>query len=86
MNNESKDLLKTLSELTNKTVDLFNLWSVYDEWFINRIYKKSMPPGFTDDLFNQTDYFNDKMDNYNFGIGIKPFMGFNMEVELKVKR
>jgi len=80
--NNSKTLLDELSKLTGEKVTVWNVWSVYDAWFIDRENKKYLPPGFTDAKFQETANLNNKMDNFDYGIGIKPFKDFDIKSEL----
>lgn len=78
----NQPLLDKLTQITKKDVDLWNLWSVYDAWFIDRENKRTLPDGFTDALFQQTRDLNDRVDDFDYGIGIKPFKNFDIQTEL----
>jgi hypothetical protein len=41
-----------------------------------------MPPGFTEDIFNQVDVLAGVVDDFEDGINVAPFEGINFRVEL----
>lgn len=80
--NANKAFLNTMSNITKKKLDLWNVWTVYDTWFIDREYKKDLPDAFKNEtLFNQTRDLTFLMDNVEFGIGFSPYKKLDVKTE-----
>ncbi|KAI6184457.1 Acid phosphatase [Aphelenchoides bicaudatus] len=79
---DSQPLLNKLTELAEEKIDLWNVWSVYDAWFIDLDNNKTLPPSFTEQIYNETRDLNNVVDNYDYGIGIAPYKEFKVREEL----
>ncbi|KAI6195814.1 Acid phosphatase [Aphelenchoides besseyi] len=75
-------LLQHLSKLRNQTITLENSYFFYDIWHIHRLNNVPMPPGFTDELYEQFEALSFVMHDYQFGVGIRTFRGMDLRREL----
>jgi hypothetical protein len=62
------------------------MWVIYDAWFIDRDNNLTLPDGFNEELFDKTRDLNNLIDNFDYGIGIKPYKQVDIEKEMKKLR
>lgn len=72
--------------MSHDKIDLWTVWKVYDAWFIDKDNNRTLPDGFTDELFDKTRDLNNLIDDYDYGIGIQPYKNFSIEKELRKLR
>uniref|UniRef100_A0A1I7RYK8 acid phosphatase n=1 Tax=Bursaphelenchus xylophilus TaxID=6326 RepID=A0A1I7RYK8_BURXY len=81
MDPENKILFQYLSEQSGKPIDMFNFWSINDYAMVSRIHNVSL--SITEDsLFEQIQRIDDRIDRLQFGIGLQPFKGVDLKLDM----
>ncbi|KAI6194024.1 putative esophageal gland cell secretory protein 21 [Aphelenchoides besseyi] len=79
---QHKDLLDKLTKISGMETTIWNMWEIYDSWYIDRLYGKPLPPEFTDELFANVTKLNNIMEDVIYGIGVKTCKGLDIRNEL----
>ncbi|CAD5209626.1 unnamed protein product [Bursaphelenchus okinawaensis] len=78
---ENKDLFKRLTELAGTKISIQNLWMVHDYAMVCRTYNKTFE-GMNETLFHRIEVLDDYIDHLQFGIGVPPHNGLNIQLEM----